>query len=1177
MILQFPDLDTLRLALTSGAVPANVSLTATSAGFDDHGQVWLRPSVSPSRAALTELRRLRVQTPRTSPVPLTEHLHSWPQVFPVVPEGSRVVPPEQAPVLFDLSAEQFAAVASEILRLGNDRQSFRYLEGKDGDRVLLRVIGPPYYTLLRALDPDGPDAPVAHVECAPRAWIQIGHTHPFACQIKVPEGKLLLLRPPRQWSYLPEGRFREVYEVLEFPLPNPRTAWKEGEVGHKLKVPLRLVSGDPGEVEELWVLRDRPMEQLDELVANAGDDLLQKLSFAVAEQEGQTVMVLRVRPSKGVPPAPVLDAVGFRTYLKLPNLFVPSGKRLHPPLSRHVLRKLLAEDPAFITWLYPHDDGTFTPETLPDEAFRPLSDWIDYVLDHDRQSLQTWVQAAQFDFEYFVCAEEETAKPKKPPATGREKKGGPRRADRAGPDDAQAFAAPADIQRADVPAVMDEPAELPQAEPSELEHRLKTLEEEFLSVEGPLDGPERVALWPAMAQLNVALGRGEDAGSCWLNALWSRPADPSSAWCWFRAEASRVLLPAGGNRTSRSWAGAAETPYALEAADLDHVLSLEEPTSADVRALAAYVFWAAGQNPAPAALAQCLPRVRRFFERYEQRVPVRAAWLAALGLARMSGGDALGLARARDRLLERLYQNGLRPEQDLAPFLQAAGQPSGDRLRAFRQWLVGLSDLVRTWLERQPIDPVYEETAKTPPYADLLFAFGLARLGETESARRLLERAASALANEDEVHGALLRAFSYRVEQALAGKRHEGALPREQLNEHEQMEQRFMQEQEAEKERSKSNGRVNPRYLIERMRQHSRVLEPDQKIDAYQTYQAGSTPLDRELVELPNLHDRTELAARVERLLQDAPKLSRDRSAPEALARVLKTALGVAPRVGEDFALVLLGRTGPVLDALPRPDDVDAVLAQADLLETALFAAGHFDRLDHVQALVGRFQKLLEAQEGQARAVQAAQGLAGQCFRGLRKLGLRDEIDRLLRKLQEIVLTGQDVPSVQALVTKPLEAEHGKLAGFDEWLAALTALLPVAGGWYYFGRDSEAEPVLEAVRSVLFQGRLLELNRKKDQLQLACDYLTAVAQAPVAEAQRRIEEFFRRATIKDGWTTASHFALLKLRVIEAAVTAIVSDDGRTGGEVRRWLDEDEFLVRRGIHRDLREAMSRAGH
>jgi hypothetical protein len=47
--------------------------------------------------------------------------------------------------------------------------------------------------------------------------------------------------------------------------------------------------------------------------------------------------------------------------------------------------------------------------------------------------------------------------------------------------------------------------------------------------------------------------------------------------------------------------------------------------------------------------------------------------------------------------------------------------------------------------------------------------------------------------------------------------------------------------------------------------------------------------------------------------------------------------------------------------------------------------------------------------------------------------------------------------------------------------------------------------------------------------------------------------------------------LVRLRVVEAAVLAIVNDDFALGPAVRRWLDDDEFRVRRRIHRDLLEA------
>ena len=65
-------------------------------------------------------------------------------------------------------------------------------------------------------------------------------------------------------------------------------------------------------------------------------------------------------------------------------------------------------------WLHPGKDGAFTPESLPENAFLPLWDWINYVLDHEKEPLQAWVQAAQFDFEPFVCDDDPSTKPRKP-------------------------------------------------------------------------------------------------------------------------------------------------------------------------------------------------------------------------------------------------------------------------------------------------------------------------------------------------------------------------------------------------------------------------------------------------------------------------------------------------------------------------------------------------------------------------------------------------------------------------------------------------------------------------------------------------------------------------------------------------------------------------------------------
>src|SRR5947209_7633323 len=154
MILKFPDLDTLRLALVTGAVPPAVTQTPASAGFDDQGPVWVETAAKLPTAALNELRKHGIATAKSGGVPASAQVASWLELLPLRPDSA--VPPnlDTQPVLFDVAGgEAFNRLVLEILRLGNDRMTYRWLdpEAKGEGRALLRVVGPPYYALLRAV------------------------------------------------------------------------------------------------------------------------------------------------------------------------------------------------------------------------------------------------------------------------------------------------------------------------------------------------------------------------------------------------------------------------------------------------------------------------------------------------------------------------------------------------------------------------------------------------------------------------------------------------------------------------------------------------------------------------------------------------------------------------------------------------------------------------------------------------------------------------------------------------------------------------------------------------------------------------------------------------------------------------------------------------------------------
>src|SRR5207253_7378744 len=142
--------------------------------------------------------------------------------------------------------------------------------------------------------------------------------------------------------------------------------------------------------------------------------------------------------------------------------------------------------------------------------------------------------------------------------------------------------------------------------------------------------------------------------------------------------------------------------------------------------------------------------------------------------------------------------------------------------------------------------------------------------------RESLARAKGVLAGKNEAHTWLYNAFEYRIRQALDGKPHTGPLPGEQL------------------EYLESVDRLE-RYVVDRLRKHSKVLEPDQRINPYRHWSGRISDFEKAIAELTDLTDRNEIANRVDKLLREVPKGPRGNG---DRARVLRAGLEAAPRVG---------------------------------------------------------------------------------------------------------------------------------------------------------------------------------------------------------------------------------------------------------------------------------------
>ena len=1135
MPLHFPNLQTLRLALSSGAVPEAIAAAPLEATFGEEGEILVQARGKLPPGASTKLKALGVSSTRTR-LTDAETFCCWHQLLPVEKVAGATELTEKSVVLFELQeAKQLPELVDEMLRLGNDRQAFRHVQAGDSLRTLLRVTGAPYYSLLRAIDGHAAQngAPVAYVEQSPRVWVQLGYHHATAGTIQPPPGQMLFVRPPRDWKFLNEAPLADIYSVLDVQLPQQPAAAHASELDQKLQVPLRMVAGGAGDAAELWVLTKNAIEQVERFVCAADDRLLARLSFAVSQGENPTV-VLRARPSKQALPVLVLDALACRTHLKLSNLFVPVGSRLHPPLRRDVVAKLLAPDKERLVWLEPDADasadqsGSFVPRSLPDSAFRPLHDWVDYIVESDTAAMDAWVSAHRFDFEPFVCKDDSQAD-KKPPKRGKPAQRELPPEDR---DRPRTVARRPNSEVAEHIEVEELAVALPTAKKGSSAERLRKalvrIEEQFHASDEPLESPQRADLWRQMAVANAALSHRLDATICWVNGLWEERKPPAKLLSsWLQCE--------------KQTAGIVE----IRSKDLDALTADNAATPNHANMIAALLVQAAHSKQPPPMVTSRIDVLSRYIQRQENHMPIRAAWLAWDALVKLSHGDVLALARARDRLLERLYQSGMLAEFDLASFMRAGGGVEAKRLKGIRDFLVSLHTVVRRWIA----EPVAGQQPQTGAYADMMFAFAMARLGESARADVILQEAAQKLSNRDGIHKWLGDAFTTRIIQALQGASEGQRLDEALLVRLERMEKL-------------------DRYKVDRLRQQSRILEPYERIDPYRRWHGRySDELSRQLAELFDENNREKLSARLGKLVQN----SLASNGKQDLPRVLATALELSPRLGSDAAQTMLAHLPA---ALASTSDV---VERALLLEKGLHIAAHFDEVETVHICVEQFEKSLadivqtyfslqiKFSADSKEKLDTLDALFMHSLKGLRKLGMRDDIGRLFGNMASLV--------------------HGQSTGKkkkadDQQARRMGLLLAVISGQYYFGQHQQADSIADEVRDLLLAGQLPPVEQKN----LACGYIRAVAQAPAETSLPRIQELFemkkgegrKLSGISDAMTTSSHYSLSQLNVIEAALLALVSDDFTMSDETRRWLDEDEYLVRRRIHADVKHALDAAG-
>ena len=1175
MILRFPSQSILRLTLTLELIDAKIQCTPARFGIGEAGDVWIESAQSISRATVRDLKKYGVQSKRSLRVNLREAV-SWHQALLLVRDDDAEAKGEEGDVLFEMDDDaDLAFLVQEMLRLGNDRQSVRHLIESGMRKTLLRVNSPPYYTLSRVSEdlvdrsnehtvgrqshrnraaiedtcpPGSGCSLLAYVQQSARVWVPWGYRHPMGERLIPPPGKWLLISKDSQWRFIQEGKFQDIYVKLDFQLPEQRSDYQDALLNQRISIPLTLTQSDSQEPAELWVLNHDALSQVESLIRQSDDQLISRLTFAVADQQlgsqepierqagmhANPVVVLRLRPSKQPPPVLVLNAIACRCYLQIPHLFFPVGSRLLPPLRRDAVVDVFGQEEDRLTWLVPDDSDRFARCSIPDSAFRPLSDWVDYVMDQQSVALQAWVASHQFDFQHFVCEDKSAAGQRLPDLR-------PKAAEDLRPKVAEDLSPEKEIslevgesektsrkvvEKASAVQRVAKITEARTIQPEETHFaiELRVLEKQFLESDDTIESAQRDRWWEQMGVLHAELGHRRDMTVCWVNALWN--------------ESNSSL------EKIERWLACEQSFSSAKQPTIESIGELIEGGSEDLSKasfVAAFLVWAAAQKQPPIGFSALQPKLSQFLHEHEGDLPVRASWMAWVALSEISGRDSLLLARARDRTLERLFHRGLMPEMDMASFMHGGAGNDDGRFRLLRTQIADLREVVQAWIV-EPAPPIAIDP-QTKCYADLILAYAIARLGDSSLCRRVLSEVDTRLNSQDAIHGWVRRAFQKRIDEVLEGRLERGSLSEELTRELHSMD------------------RLD-RYKLDRLRQQSRILEPNVHIDAFQNWHQGDADIRiRELWLLRDVVDRDELERGISKLLKQYPR-SEDR------VILLPETLQLSARVGENFAIELLS----VVSAVIREDcpSFDRTL----MLHSALRVSAHFGRADLVEGFTEDLSAVMpelirdylameiQPPPEQVEKAAAIESLFSQSFRGLRKLGMRDEIGRLYGLISDLI---QSAP----------RASRSRKNRDDSVTRRERLLLCLATGWYYFNVDGSARSVVDNVRANLRSGNLAAMERKK----LTLGYLEAIAEAPIEESLARVRELLavdkngvpKFPPIHDQMTTASHFSISQLAVVEQAILSLTGEELVQSPSARRWLEEDEFVVRARIHRDLRLA------
>lgn len=900
----------------------------------------------------------------------------------------------------------------------------------------------------------------------------------------------------------------------------------------------KFVRQESSQVPTLWIITEDALGRLTQYCRSAIENSLSSLEVASTIVEGEAVVLLRAINTGRIPPIVTANATSYVAWHKQQRFYFPRSRRLSPSLRRDIFLELINLDSRRVYWAR-ELGNSWRLESVAEESFKPLHFWVEYRKPVTSLERSFWEQTESWDFTPFIEEQPTATRKSLNPENGARADSKPRRGliGRAidwikTPRIAGSRSKNRGISEENSSAV---PQEIPSVN-SRLKHARtdsnNTEAETVRKLEATLQSRiEKAEIdlansWSALATAYETSEKYSEAAICWMNVGWLGPqANDGWLWKWFKSAAKTAQLDPSSFDPS-AWTDA-------------------DCSSQNVRALAAWIVWAARQSTLTRDPSSSFHQLEELVRRHEHLLPVKAVWMTNLALAQRKKGDVLGLARTRDRIFERLMESGVSLELDTPQFLRLGDDHSRSRNVEACKWLEERRRLIQKWAMTQSMKSSFNsnvdsqatallenglepERKNTSFYLDYIIAWGLHRLAEANRADQIVRQADRGFPSDQAVHSLLRSAFETRFRNLREGR--SGRLPlTSEWNDRRQ----FLASDD--------------RYFVDKFCEHSRILQPNPPPSAYLDAIFQRTVQTAPRAFVLNRLSSQQLNDTLPEILKSELK---NRGATRELSRLTIDALRRITELRGESLETLFGIVPMAIDAART-----SMRDLTNVIEHGMAAASYADRPDLAKIFV---TELLAFSPSSGGLTEMTESLCSQTFRSLRRMGLRSEADQVLNHLAENLTQGQALSKIRS--QRPAE-----------WPLVLRTMLHVAAGWFYSGRDDQAYAVLEEAKIDLFETEISPVNRTR----LALAYTQTLGQAPLRIVTGRLDEMFQRLNgLHLRGSANKYFCLPLIQLVESAIRAVVADELASGALVRKRLDADEFVVRTRIRDDLTDALNR---